>query len=77
MNGNPPVLVASDLPAQCVEEELWEIFSGFGPVLEVLKKSDGPSSSPFYALITFANDMEGSNALRHLNGMMFYGKPFK
>ena len=71
-------LFIGDLGRFCTEDELCQVFSTYGTVIEVqIKKSKKDGTSLGYGFVTMVNQEEAGVAMDNLNGMFLSGRPMR
>ncbi len=78
MNFANTSLFVGDLPKFCNEVDLEQLFAPFGPILDVkIKRNINTGKTLSYGFVTFASEAAASEALRRLDGTMFYGRKLR
>lgn len=67
-------LFVGDLPKICTEYDLEQLFSPYGPILDVHLKRN--AAVP-YGFLTLSNIQAAEAAIRDMNGMMYMGRQIR
>lgn len=77
-SGSHDCLFVGDLARFCTEEDLYETFSHFGKVVEVvIKKSKKDRTSLGYGFVWLASEEQAERAMDRLNGVALCGRPMR
>ena len=68
-------LFIGDLSKFCTEGHLEDLFSPFGPIVEVkIKRNNTTGKTLSYGFVSFVNDESAVSALAALDGQTFHGR---
>lgn len=71
-------LFIGDLPKFCEEHHIEELFSPFGPIIDVkIKRSTNMGRTVTYGFVTIASFEAAEIARQQLNGAIFMGRSLK
>ncbi len=71
-------IFVGDLSFFCHENDVFQLFSQFGQVMEVrIKKSEGNGKSLMFGFVKMSSMMESDEAIKRLNGIMYMGRTLK
>ncbi|PVD22449.1 hypothetical protein C0Q70_18263 [Pomacea canaliculata] len=72
------VIFAYNIGNNATERTLWQLFSPFGTVQKVnVVMEPGKGVCKGYGFVTMTNFQEAQNAINHLNGFYFQGRPLQ
>lgn len=71
-------LFVGDLPKFCSEADLEQLFSPYGPILDVkIKRNSNTGKTLSYGFVTFSTELSATEALKNLNNAMFCGRKLR
>lgn len=71
-------LFIGDLSKFCTEVDIENLFSAFGPLLEVkVKRNSNTGKTLSYGFVTFVHEVHAQDAMGQLDGSMFCGRKLR